>query len=208
MRFRAVALGALLLFGLLAAQVLATGELTRIDRAVTLFLASHRQGWLTQLTLWTSELHETVKLLAATALVAAGLAWRGHAAWAWRLGAVPTGMLLNVALKHLFQRARPQLDEPLVQLATYSFPSGHGMASTVFYGSLALLVLAHTDRRVLRVLAVLGAVAMIAWVCFCRVYLGAHHVSDVLAAVCVGVAWLVLWGAAVGRFAPPERSVA
>jgi len=207
LRSRAVALCALLLFGLLAA-LLALGSLTHLDREVTLFLAAHRSGWLTQLTLWTSELHETLKLLAATALIAAALAWRGHAAWAWRLGAVPTGMLLNVALKHLFQRARPQLDEPLVQLATYSFPSGHGVASTLFYGSLALLVLAHSDRRAPRVLAVLGAVAMIAWVCFSRVYLGAHHVSDVLAAVCVGVAWLVLWGAAVGRFAPPERSLA
>ena len=208
MRRHAVALGALLLFGLLAAQVLALGPLTRIDREVTLFLAAHRVGWLTQLALWTSALHGTLKLLAATALLAAGLAWRGRAAWAWRLGAVPTGMLLNVALKHLFRRARPQLDEPLIHIATYSFPSGHGVAATVFYGSLALLVLGHTTRPVARVLAVLVAVAMIAWVCFCRVYLGAHHVSDVLAAVCVGVAWLVVWGAAVGRFAPPERSLA
>jgi hypothetical protein len=32
-------------------------------------------------------------------------------------------MLLNVALKHVFQRARPVFEDPLVTLATYSFPA-------------------------------------------------------------------------------------
>src|ERR671916_416074 len=117
----------LVLFALFAGQVLADGPLTGVDRAVMLFMASHRTDWLTALMLGTSALHETVKLVVVTALIAAALVWRGHAEWAWRLGAVPTGMLLNVGLKHAFQRARPVLDEPLVQIATYSFPSGHGV---------------------------------------------------------------------------------
>ena len=43
-------------------------------------------------------------------------------------------MLLNVVLKHIFQRARPSFDNPLLTLATYSFPSGHTVAATLFYG--------------------------------------------------------------------------
>jgi undecaprenyl-diphosphatase len=199
---RWTALAALVVFALLAAQLLFEGPVTLVDRDIMLAMASHRVDWVTALTLGLSLLNDTLSLLVASALVAAALAWRGHADWAWQLGAVPTGMLLNVALKHLFQRARPALDAPLVHLATYSFPSGHGVASTVFYGTLALLALAQAHRRSTRAAAVAGALAMIALVCFSRVYLGAHYFSDVLAAVCVGVVWLVAWHTLVQRFRP------
>jgi hypothetical protein len=33
-----------------------------------------------------------------------------------------------------FQRARPKFDEPLLTLSSYSFPSGHVLASTLLYG--------------------------------------------------------------------------
>ncbi len=51
------------------------------------------------------------------------------------ISSVPGGMLLNVALKQVFHRARPQFDDPLVTLGSYSFPSGHTTAATLLYGS-------------------------------------------------------------------------
>lgn len=189
----ALVLAALVLFALLALQVLTQGQLTLVDRALMLFLAGHRAGWVTSLMLVVSELHETTSLLGATAVIVAALAWRGHGRWAWLLVAVPTGMLLNVGLKQVFVRARPVLDEPLVQLATYSFPSGHAAASTLFYGAVLLLVLAHERRRAIRMAAAAAAAAMVLLVCFSRVYLGAHYLSDVLAGVAVGIAWLAAW---------------
>lgn len=193
MKRAVVVLVAVALFALLAAQVLSQGPLTGIDRELMLFLAAHRAGWVTDGMLALSVVHETRPVLAATALVAVLLAWRGHWRWAVALAAVPTGMVLNVGLKHLFARSRPLPDEPLVQLVTYSFPSGHGVTSTVFYGSLCLLVLAHSRNQGARVAAVAGALAMVALVCFSRLYLGAHYLSDVLASVCVGVVWLAAW---------------
>ena len=50
------------------------------------------------------------------------------------------GALLNIALKHLFHRQRPVLENPLVTLSSYGFPSGHTMGATIFYGMLALIV--------------------------------------------------------------------
>jgi undecaprenyl-diphosphatase len=102
-------------------------------------------------------------------------------------------MLLNVGLKHLFQRPRPILDEPLVELVTYSFPSGHAVASTVFYGAACALVCTHVRSPALRVLAVGAAIAMVLLVTFSRVYLGAHYLSDVVAGVAVGLASLLLF---------------
>lgn len=122
------------------------------------------------------------------------------ALWFWRRGAhywllvavtaIPGGMLLNVALKHVFQRARPSFDDPLLTLTTYSFPSGHTAAATVFYGLLACYLVRRVHGRALRVLVVLGACAMVALVALSRMYLGAHYLSDVLAATLEGCAWL------------------
>ena len=109
MKRLAVALAALGLFALLALTVLAQGPLTLVDRDVMLFLADHRTAWVTTLTLAMSAVHEVPLVLAATALVAAALAWRGRAHWAWLLLAVPTGTFANRVLKHVFQREQLSL---------------------------------------------------------------------------------------------------
>ncbi|CAM5406421.1 phosphatase PAP2 family protein [Eoetvoesiella caeni] len=101
-------------------------------------------------------------------------------------------MLVNVLMKHAFQRPRPIFDHPLVSLATYSFPSGHTVASTLFYGMLAALILSKTTSWSKRVWAVLLAFAIVSLVAFSRLYLGAHYLSDVLAAMAEGLAWLAL----------------
>jgi undecaprenyl-diphosphatase len=101
-------------------------------------------------------------------------------------------MLLNVALKHVFQRARPSFDDPLLSLLTYSFPSGHTAAATVFYGLLACYLVRRAHAWRARVLIVLAAVAMVVLVALSRMYLGAHYLSDVLAAAAEGAAWLAI----------------
>ena len=100
-------------------------------------------------------------------------------------------MLLNVGLKNVFTRPRPVFEEPLVHLSTFSFPSGHAVASTVFYGALCALVLAHARSPAARAAAIVATVVMVLLVCFSRVYLGAHYLSDVVAGVCVGTLCLL-----------------
>lgn len=177
----------------LVAQLLLEGPFTRADQQLTLFLAGHRQEWLNATMLFVADAHETIKLLAVTALLAAWRGWQRDAAALRLLAVVPAGMLLNVGLKHAFQRARPVLEEPLVHLLTYSFPSGHAVASTVFYGAVCTLALRHARSRALRAGVVVAGVAMVLLVCFSRVYLGAHYLSDVIAGVAVGTLCLVLF---------------
>lgn len=187
------------LVAFLAAQLLLAGPVTQVDLQVTTWLAQHRPPWLTPAMLFVADAHETLKLLAATALVGLLLAWRRR----WRdlrlLAVVPAGMLLNVALKHLFARPRPVLPDPIVQITTFSFPSGHAVASTVFYGMLCMLLFAHTRSRAGRGLALGAAVAMVLLVTFSRVYLGAHYPSDVVAGVAEGCALLLLFARFVRR---------
>jgi undecaprenyl-diphosphatase len=99
-------------------------------------------------------------------------------------------MLLNVGLKHIFHRARPHFDDPLLTLATYSFPSGHTASATVLYGLLACYLVAHSRSRARSVAIVAAAACMVGLVALSRMYLGVHYLSDVLAAAAEGCAWV------------------
>ena len=110
------------------------------------------------------------------------------------------GLALNVLMKLAFHRARPSFDDPLLTLATYSFPSGHVAGSTIFYGLAVLWVFARTRRALWRVLALAGAVLMIVVVAFSRMALGVHYLSDVAAAFAEGVAWLAICVSAFAAF--------
>jgi uncharacterized membrane protein YdjX (TVP38/TMEM64 family)/membrane-associated phospholipid phosphatase len=115
--------------------------------------------------------------------------------WYWMLTlalAVGGAMLLNLLLKHAYERLRPRFEDPLLVLDTYSFPSGHTAAAVAFYGVLAAFLVSRFYDTRRRVACVIGAVAAVALVAFSRIYLGAHYLSDVVAAVCSSTAWLVL----------------
>jgi membrane-associated phospholipid phosphatase len=204
----ALVLFCLAVLGLLAVQVLAHGPMMELDQAASLWFATHRHAALTRAMLLVSELHRTAQVLAAAAVLALVLLRRGQQRSALALLVVPTGMVLNVGLKESFQRVRPMLDDPLVQLATYSFPSGHAVASTVFYGMACALVFTHVRSRAWRALAATFAVAMVLVVTFSRVYLGAHYPSDVVAGVAVGTICVVLFLRLLPRRAAAGTDVA
>lgn len=193
----AVITAALAVFLVLALLLAFGSTLAAFDQQVTQLLHARRTPWLSRAMLFVADAHETVRVLAATVLLASWFLYRGDRAAAGMLAVVPAGQLLNVGLKHLFQRARPVVPEPLVHLATYSFPSGHAVSSTLFYGTLCALVLQRVRSPAWRVAAVAGAVAMVLLVSFSRVYLGAHYLSDVVAGIAVGTACVVAvlrWG--------------
>jgi membrane-associated phospholipid phosphatase len=107
------------------------------------------------------------------------------------------GNFLNFCLKHLIQRGRPVFDDPIFSLPTYSFPSGHAMASTVFYGLLAIYASANASQRHAVYVAIAAAVFMVVLVSFSRIYLGLHYLSDVVGGIAEGIAWLALCFAAL-----------
>ena len=104
--------------------------------------------------------------------------------------AVFGGMLLNATLKQIFMRSRPQFENPILNLTSYSFPSGHTMMATVFYGSLCFMFVTRFRDWRARGLAVVVSGCLILLVGFSRIYLGVHYLSDVMAAIAEGLAWL------------------
>ena len=104
--------------------------------------------------------------------------------------AVPGGMLLNELVKQLVHRHRPFVDGPFVDWSGYSFASGHTIGATLLYGQLALFILPVLKAPHWRRLTIFSAALLIALVGFSRIALGAHFLTDVLAAIVFGILWL------------------
>jgi undecaprenyl-diphosphatase len=186
------------LFGEIAEDVVEGDTITVIDVHLAHWFHAHASPGFTRAMLFVTHWNGIVGASIMGALLALWF-WRRRAHY-WLivcLIAVPGGMLLNVALKHVFRRARPSFDDPLLSLVTYSFPSGHTAAATVFYGLLACYLVRRPRSWRARALAVAGAVAMVMLVALSRMYLGVHYLSDVLAAAAEGAAWLAVCVTAV-----------
>ncbi len=192
------------LFGAIA-QDLVTGDRSLIvDARFSGWLQSHGGASLTKFMLLVSALHGTWVIITATLAVCSYLWVSRLRLWLLAFGAsVFGGILLNVLLKNIFQRPRPRLLNPILSFDTYSFPSGHTLMATVFYGTLCALVVSRTHAFGWRLLAITAGVLLVVLVGFSRVYLGAHYLSDVLAAMLEGIAWLTSCLVAV-RLSHPE----
>lgn len=181
------------LFALIAENVVNAGALTIVDQEIAQWLHAHSTTMLTQCLLIITHLHDPWVLSPVAGIITLYYIWkkRWYAALSVFL-VVQGAMLLNLLAKHAFQRARPTFDDPLITLATYSFPSGHVVASTVFYGTLVALLIFQKPalHRAIYILPI--AFAMVILVAFSRMYLGAHYLSDVLAAFLEAMIWMVL----------------
>src|SRR5437763_12767240 len=106
--------------------------------------------------------------------------------------AVPGGMLLNELLKLAVHRHRPFLDGWFVDWSGYSFASGHTIGATLLYGQLLLFLLPLMKSKRWQRLSILSAAMLVMLVGFSRIALGAHYLSDVIAAIFLGVLWLMI----------------
>lgn len=109
-------------------------------------------------------------------------------------GAALSEGVLNTLIKALIHRTRPAEDvvDVIQQLASYSFPSGHVMFYTVFFGFLIFLAFTLLSHSWLRTALILFFSSLVLLVGPSRVFLGQHWASDVLGAYLLGSLWLVL----------------
>jgi undecaprenyl-diphosphatase len=129
------------------------------------------------------------------ALLAAWLLYRlgrPHCAKRYVFAALSAEVVYAIA-KPLFHRERPRIIERLADAGWYSYPSGHAMLAPVIYG-FGLLLLAKSVRHAGARRVLLAAAFIIPpMIALSRVYLGVHYPSDVIGALFLGNAWLLLW---------------
>lgn len=130
---------------------------------------------------------------------------RRHAA-AVVLASVAGALLLNLCLKGVFQRMRPDhvcTHGPLCVIG-YLYPSTHTILTVVTYGLIGALLGASLPgwRR-----AVISAfvILLVGFVGTSLVYLDTHYLTDVLGGLLIGGAWLILSLQIVHALERPER---
>ncbi len=101
--------------------------------------------------------------------------------------------LLNAIVKRVIKRPRPTPEHVTVVrvINEPSFPSGHVMHYTNFYGLLIYLLSSNWRSGKLRNILIAICTALILCIGPSRVYLGAHWPSDVLAGYLYGSLWFV-----------------
>jgi undecaprenyl-diphosphatase len=102
--------------------------------------------------------------------------------------AVGGASALNLILKGIFARTRPDLWQHIVTENSYSFPSGHAMASMGLAAGLVVALWNTSYRRV----ALIAGSAYVIVIAFTRLYLGVHFPTDIIAGWLVSIAWVVI----------------
>lgn len=100
-------------------------------------------------------------------------------------------IILNVILKDIFSRPRPDVN--IIVEIGYSFPSGHSMVSTAFYGFIIFLIKHSNISNNKKIIFSCLFVLLIILIGISRVYLGVHFISDVIARYLISVIYLLIF---------------
>jgi undecaprenyl-diphosphatase len=200
--FATLLIAAMALFVALTGTLLGAGWPSALDHALFETMRSLRNPVADHLMAHLSRFADAEVVLALIAGVLAYLAVQRHwqAALYW-LAASAFGMLASVILKYTLRIPRP--DAGIEGLTPFSFPSTHAMRATVLYGFLAVMIARALNPRWRWMPYSLAGVLMVG-VSTARVYFGAHWLSDVLASLTLGLAWVAALGIAYHRHAAVE----
>ena len=161
------------------------------DMSITARLQRQKNSWFRNFMYWVSEVGFWQWSVPETIGVA-GIFW----ALRFRLEALfilltTSSNILNAIVKRVIKRPRP--DKQLVTVVRVlnepSFPSGHVMHYTNFYGLLIYLLATNWKPGRLRNALIALCTGMIASIGPSRIYLGAHWPSDVMAGYLYGGLW-------------------
>lgn len=189
------------------AVLLAHGRPLPMDTAVYAWLSAHViSPSLTPAVVAFTHMSGAATLIGLTVVILGGAC----ALRRWRIGVATAVNLaveaaLNEILKRIVARPRPPIEHRLIAEQGFSFPSGHAMASTAFYGFLIYLVYRYW-RRAIKWVAIVMLALIPPIVMATRVYLGVHYASDVLAGCLYSIAYLTLLSIPIMRLTllPPQ----
>jgi len=102
------------------------------------------------------------------------------------------GAIFSTALKRVLERERPPELGRLVHVASFSYPSGHSLASASIYLALAILAARRMPNPTARKLIVVFAILLATTVGMSRAYIGVHYPSDIAAGLSLGAGWALL----------------
>lgn len=214
---RAQVLGAVVAlvgFAVVVQQVMANGRLVDLDRRLADHYSDHRLAEVHSIELLighgpSQRLGRLVSLFGDAPLLLGAVIVSAFVLYQWGrrrdayflttalVGGIVLDLVVRVAIGHL----RPDLPFPYFYISRFGVPSGHALDATSFYGALVVVAWPRLSEWP-RIIALACTTGLVGAIAYSRVVLLAHFLSDVLAGVTLGVAWLLLLSAA---FSLPER---
>ena len=125
----------------------------------------------------------------------------------WLAASLVGSSVLNVLLKAVLHRPRPEIVPHLAASSGTSFPSGHAMVAAAVYLTIGMMLAETQKRPAARAYLMLFFVTLVFLIGVSRVYLGVHWPSDVLAGWTIGGAWALAMFAAKRGFERRDRSL-
>jgi undecaprenyl-diphosphatase len=177
-------------FGLMA-YLFHSNKITAFDTAVTSFIQGLNTPLLTSIMKFFTFIGAGVPIavIAVLIMILLFIVFKHRRELVLFIAVLVGSALLNLLLKTVFHRARPDLNR-LIEITGYSFPSGHAMAAVTLYGILTYLLWKHISSKVGRSLLLIFSAIMIIMIGLSRIYLGVHYPSDVIAGFLASGAWL------------------
>ncbi|HHW5318903.1 TPA: phosphatase PAP2 family protein [Staphylococcus aureus] len=162
-----------------------------IDNEVYEFIYSSESFITTSIMLGATKVGEVWAMLCISLLLVAYLMLKRHKIEAlfFALTMALSG-ILNPVLKNIFDRERPTLLR-LIDITGFSFPSGHDMGSTAYFGS-GIYLLKRLNQGNSKGILIGLCAAMILLISISRVYLGVHYPTDIIAGIIGGVFCIIL----------------
>lgn len=120
--------------------------------------------------------------------------------------AIAGGAYLSRALQAVFDRARPDDLIPIIVVTKGSYPSAHLFGATACYLTFAFFYARYARGLATEIVAYVAASLLIVAVGLTRVYLGAHHLTDVVAGIAGGAAWAFLVAAVFTHWYEPSAA--
>jgi membrane-associated phospholipid phosphatase len=181
----------LMVFLLIAEDLLDGGGLISRDQAVLTWFVEHRSHWLIR----AAEVVSTVGEFVSVAMMAIVLGiWLWRRRWRPWIAAAPLlalvlASLAATAAKGFFNRDRPPVSLRATTASLAAFPSGHATDAAAFFLAASLtLAITVAHRRSTKVVFIAAGLFLATLVGLSRLILGVHWLSDVVAGWSLGSA--------------------
>ncbi|NEW06925.1 phosphatase PAP2 family protein [Paenibacillus sp. SYP-B3998] len=192
--FWGAAMAIILLMGFIVlSKSLSSSWLERLDITIGQAIRSIRSEGLTQIAIFFTILGKLITESVLFLVAAAWLLFKYKIRWETLIlfAGAAGAWVLNALLKMIFERVRP-LEEWLIQAEGFSFPSGHAMVASLFYGLIGYLLWVNIRNSWKGAWCVpVITIFVILCIGISRIYLGVHYPSDVLAGFAAGSAGLI-----------------
>jgi membrane-associated phospholipid phosphatase len=185
-----------------------TPAAAEFDRSISLALAQFREnggptGRMTEISASGSPAIVVIFAIVLASVILKSRDWLG---FAHLVTALLSASVVSRLLQYLWERPRPETLLPYLTVTKHSFPSAHLFGAAACYVTFAFFYARYSTGRATEIVAHALAALLVLLIGFTRIYLGAHHATDVIAGIAGGWAYGLLVAVIFSLWYPADHA--